>query len=521
MKHFKLLLHTWAVLSAAVVLFAGAGMSQADDSTTVIFDENYIGTYHLEFYIDDWEDSLVFNYENGEEYMPARFICGDIELDSIGVRYKGNSSYTMSMSSKKKPLKFKFDKYKDYTFYDEKILNFVNCVKDPSFMRERIGYAIAAKYMPVPRTSYANIYIEGELIGLYIQVEQVDKKFLSRHFMDNDFNLYKVGDAGAGLLYLGGDKAAYDSLYHLKTNEDQDDWSRFIHMLDVLNNAPDSTFVRDIKQHLNIDRCIQHIALSMVISHFDSYAGSGRNYYFYDDVPGRQFQLIPWDHDQCFGVFGNNWDVIRADIIDFPHLDQRPLLRRVLENDSLRQVYIGYIEEMVTGPCSEDSIAAVAQRIRPLIDSSVQADPNKFFSYDDFITNIESGVSLGPAGSIPGLASFARQRNQEILGQIEEYRSMPIRSAFQNKASPEMSVSSFISGGGDVTVRYKLAAKDESAILSIFTAQGQCLERVQVGGKPFGINEYVWKNHYIPGGVYFFRLSSKEKILTDRLTVIR
>jgi len=142
------------------------------DSSAIIFDDTRIHDYELHFYISNWADSLTYYYEHGEEYMPAQLTYEGQALDSIGVRYKGNSSYMMARRTPKKPFKFKFDKYKkSQTFFDIKELNFSNCVKDPSFMREKIGYDIVRRYVPAPRAAYANIYIEGELIGFYVQVE--------------------------------------------------------------------------------------------------------------------------------------------------------------------------------------------------------------------------------------------------------------------------------------------------------------------------------------------------------------
>ena len=48
-------------------------------------------------------------------------------------------------------------------------------------MREMISYEIAGKYLPTPRAVYANIYVEDELIGLYVQVEQVDENFQGKN----------------------------------------------------------------------------------------------------------------------------------------------------------------------------------------------------------------------------------------------------------------------------------------------------------------------------------------------------
>ncbi|MDD4857228.1 MAG: CotH kinase family protein [Candidatus Krumholzibacteria bacterium] len=390
-----------------------------DDPSLLIFDDTKVHNFYLHFYISDWADTLKYNKENGERYMPAQLTCDAIVLDSIGVRYKGNSSYTLSANTPKKPFKFNFDKYVDgQTFFGLDELNLSNCVKDPSFMRETIAYRIARHYLPAPRTGYANLYVDGELIGFYILVEEVDKKFLDRHFSNNGFNLYKASDDGATLKYRGEDKSEYKGELELKTNEDADDWSGLIEMIDELNNASAEDFASTMQDYLNLDSCIRNLALTMVLSHFDSYTGSGRNFYLYDAQDSAKFSMIPWDVNESFGVYSNNWDAITQDVIDISNLEDRPLNRRILENDSLRSVYLGFIADMIGGPASYDSVAAAADAIKPLIDGYVQADVNKFYGYQDFVDNVESDVYIDMAQLVPGVKSFSQERNANLATQL-------------------------------------------------------------------------------------------------------
>lgn len=67
--------------------------------------------YTLTFYDADFESQLEFNYANDGGYILAKFSDGNITIDSVGVRYKGNSSYSATGSSPKKPLKIKFNKF--------------------------------------------------------------------------------------------------------------------------------------------------------------------------------------------------------------------------------------------------------------------------------------------------------------------------------------------------------------------------------------------------------------------------
>jgi spore coat protein CotH len=393
-----------------------------------IFGDTLIQKIDLEFYVEGWQDSLKYNFEVLDEvYMPARLIFNDtLILDSIGVRYKGNSSYVISGITPKKPFEFKFDKYRDdQRLSGLKKLNVQNGVSDPSFLRETLSYGLARRYMPAPRTCYADFYVNGDLLGFYILVEQVDKPFLAGHWLDNDGNLYKASDNGGTLEYRGENQSSYESEYELKTNEDENDWSRFVTMIDLLNNTSDDSFVTTIKDYLNIDTCLRYLAFNMVLSNFDSYTGSSRNYYMYDDPTSGRFAIIPWDLNESFGVYTNNWNVITQDIINIPNIVLRPLEKRLLDNDSLRGVYLNYIDDMIKGAASADSIAAMAEKLETLISSHVFADTNKLYTDLNFTNNIEKDVYVGTGQAIPGIKSFSLARNANLSLQLSSGQVYP------------------------------------------------------------------------------------------------
>ncbi|MCB2205753.1 CotH kinase family protein [bacterium] len=399
--------------------------AQEADSTDMLFDQQVVHTWNLHFYVEGYEDSLRYNYENGEEYMPARLEYNGLVFDSVGVRYKGNSSYQMSRGTPKKPLKFKFDKYKDdQTCYGVKKLNFSNCVKDPSFVREMLAYGVIGAYIPASRSAYAAIEIDGELLGLYVQVEQVDKTFLKRHYEDNDFNLYKASDDGATLEYRGSTADDYREELELQTNEKEDDWSRLITMLDLLNNEADASFYSTLEGWLNYESVTHLLAFNMVLSNFDSYSGSGRNFYLYDDEITGQFNILPWDLNEAFGAYSNSWDIVRQDVFNISNLDRRPLNRRILENPQLFAAYIRAIRAMIDGPASIDSLAVRAAQYRTLIDPYVAADENKLYSYEAFLDNLSEEVVVGLGMRIPAVLGLMQARIVELRAQLDVYTAV-------------------------------------------------------------------------------------------------
>ncbi|MBC8384001.1 MAG: CotH kinase family protein, partial [Candidatus Cloacimonetes bacterium] len=383
--------------------------------------------FALQFYVENWEDSLLYNYENGEEYMPVQLTYNDtLVFENIGVRYKGNSSFVHSSNTPKKPFKFRFDKYvSNQLLCGVSKLNFSNCIKDPSFVREKIAYEIIGKYVPSPRTAYSEIYINDELIGLYVQVEQIDEYFLDRNFNESSGNLFKAHDDGSTMQYYGSEQTLYESEFDLKTNENANDWSDLVMLLDNLNNSSDEDFYSVMEQYLDFDSCARNLAFNMVLSHFDSYTGSGRNFYLYHENSSDRFLFLPWDLNESFGAYSNNWDVFTQDILNISNLSQRPLNKRFLENETLSELYKNYIVEMISGPAAYDSISVKAEELKAFIDPYVLADNNKLYSYQDFLDNIENDVFIGIGELVPGIKSFSEQRNAALETQLTTTQVFP------------------------------------------------------------------------------------------------
>jgi len=394
----------------------------ATDSSETLFADTVVRQYNVTFYDSNYEALLEAYYAADSGWLPAKFTDGTITLDSVGVRYKGNSSYTMTGSSPKKPMKIKFDKYNSkQTYSGVQVLNFSNGIGDPSFLREKISYDIAKHYMPSPRASFATISFNGTSIGLYTQVEEADKIYLKRWFTDAKQNLFKAGDDGALLVYLGANPSLYSTSLELKTNTSANDWSGVINFMYVLKNTPDSTFYRVMQNYLSPDNVAAFLAFDMVLSNFDSYVGSGRNFYMYQESTAGFMLFMPWDLNLSFGGFSNSWNVISQDLINVSNLSSRPLNQRVLADTAFRYKYLGWVRKLINEYASTDSVQAEIDRLAPVIRPYVQADSNKFYSSAIFESNLTSDYSLGPAGSIPGLISFSKTRNAALRTQLTNY----------------------------------------------------------------------------------------------------
>jgi len=377
------------------------------------------------FYATNWDYQLDSLYVQGDnERILADLIIDGSPYDSVGVRYKGFSS--VSVNRVKNPFNIKLDYIidgQDHGGVDK--LKLSNVIQDPSFVREVLTYEIAANYLPSAKANYANVFVNDTLWGLYTNVQAVNKDFLNDHF-GNKYNPFfkcnpenlnvSPGGENANLSNThGNDSLDYEPYYDIESDYG---WEALYNLIDTLNNYIDS-----INNVLNIDRTLWIHALNYTLINFDSYIGYGQNYYLYKDKTG-QFNPLLWDLNMSFGsfrltdassIYFSGFDIAQAQNMDpLLHHTQisvapRPLLRNLFLSERNRKMYLAHIRTIVNENFANQNYAVRGQYFQNLIDTSVQNDTNKFYSYADFIMNLNNPVTLVTA-DCPGITQLMDAR---------------------------------------------------------------------------------------------------------------
>ena len=369
-----------------------------------IFEKDRVIDIDIDVSEDDW--ATILYDPMAEEYVSADVTVDGTKVSDVGIRAKGNSSLmsVANSDSDRFSLRVKFDEYVDdqnLLGLDELVLN--NCFNDPSYMREYLTYeAFRELGSDTPLTVYANIYINGELFGFYLCVEDVGESFLEREFESDNGNLYKAGQGSS----LSSD-SAIDS-FSLKTGDDET-LSGIQKVIDTLSEMPDGE-KGDIETVLDVDSVLMYMAANTVLGSYDSYLGEfSQNYYLYESEG--IFTMIPWDYNMSFGGFSNDNGDSTTIPIDEPvmgvTMESRPLAAKLLSVDEYLQKYHGYIETLSTYLSNiESRTDALAEIIRPYI----AADSNAFYTIEEFeaaITLSDSRDKETADSSTPSAASDA------------------------------------------------------------------------------------------------------------------
>jgi spore coat protein H len=374
------------VLLAALLLgVQGAGAQSADD----LFNPDVVHRVDLRLHSQDW-DKLKQNFQENT-YYPA-----DLEWNGQTVRNAGIRSRGLGSRSPTKPgLRVDFDRYSTaQTFLGLKSVVLDNLTQDSSGVRESVTMRLFARVgVPASRESFARLYVNNELIGLYAIVESVDKDLLARVFgtaegnVQNDGYLFEYNYVlGAPWRFenLGSALDPYKQRFDPKTHEnksDADKWGPIEELVRMVNDTPSSGLGPVLESRLDVGAFLRYMAAQNFVAENDGFTGYDgmNNFYFYRLEDSTRHVFVAWDEDNAF---------MSADFPLTTRHDENVLMRKVMESASWRSQYFTLMQEVAESAARvEDGqtgwLLAETRRQLDLIADAMREDPSKPYSNDD------------------------------------------------------------------------------------------------------------------------------------------
>ena len=194
------MLLTLIVLATGITGCGGLSSEKTQD-TAFPFYKDRVATIRIEMEEEDWSFCLTNAFE--EQYVPADFWFDDELIPNVGVRPKGNSSLGQAVGwdSPRIPLAVDFNIFNQArNFHGVKKIFLNNGWSDPTLIREVLAYeTFSEMWIPTPRASLVDVWVNDTHLGVYTMVEMVDQAFIARHFKNSTGNLYKPELVGARL----------------------------------------------------------------------------------------------------------------------------------------------------------------------------------------------------------------------------------------------------------------------------------------------------------------------------------
>jgi spore coat protein H len=227
--------------------------------------------------------------------QPVIFEAEGRSFEGALLRHRGSWARTWP----KKPLKIFFKS--DEPFGGQHCLNLNSAWRDPAFVREVLAYEVyAACGVPSPEARVVQLQVNGAFHGLYVQVEQPDKPFLTRCQLKGASLFKASSQANQSDERDLGPAEAYSQHYEKQNHkaEGYGELQEFCHALAETTNA--AAF---FEARVDIDRYVNYLAATALVQNWDSF---NKNHYLVHDVRGSgKWLVVPWDLDR---TFGDHWD---------------------------------------------------------------------------------------------------------------------------------------------------------------------------------------------------------------------
>ena len=409
------------IFKKVFIIIAFTGFILSDESWKV-YDESELAVIHITV---DPED-LEWMYDNVESdsIHPATIQFQnaylDETIDSIGFRLRGNTS----RNAAKKSFKIDFNHFiSGRDFYDVEKLNLNGEHNDPSIIRSKLCWDFYQDIgMASSRSSHVLLYINEEYFGLYISIEHIDDRFLSKNFENDNGNLWKC-IWPADLTYRGNDPEDYHPYYSetrpydLKTNENQYDYSKLARLIRIIHNTPDS-----LDMVLDIKTTLQYFAMNILTGSWDDYRFLRNNFYLYHNPDNDLIHWIPYDYDNSFGIDWFNIDWSNIDPYEYAVIDGdgRPLTEYLFSQVRYRNLFSHFLEFYNEQLFDLDSMYQKLNYYVDFLYNAAQYDTYRTldygFSFNDFLNSY--GSDFENAHVKQGILEFIASRKEALTNQI-------------------------------------------------------------------------------------------------------
>jgi hypothetical protein len=389
-----------------------------------LYDPKVLRTIFLTFESAGWQRELTSFYRSDVD-VPATVIVDGKTYRDVGVHFRGNSSYRMVPYGLKHSLNLSFDfKNKDQNLGGFNTLNLLNANNDPTFVRTMLYSEIAKHYVPVARANFVRVVINGESWGVYVNVEQVNNRFVREWFKERERSggsgearaqrsepvgvqatpaiqtkgeRWKVPGsprARGGLEYLGDGADPYKPHYEIKTKDDPESWAALARLCKVLNETPAAKLPAALEPILDVDGVLKFLAVDVALVNSDGYWTRASDYNIYRDPSGR-FHIFPHDFNEALGPEEGGRGFRRGgpggmeagpDLNPMIGLDDdtKPLRSKLLAVPEWRERYLGYVHDIAQRWLAWETLKPMVGEWQALIEADVRIDTKKIYGADAF-----------------------------------------------------------------------------------------------------------------------------------------
>lgn len=252
---------------------------------------------------------------------------------------------------------------------------------DPSMIRNALSFEFFKWIgVPSPETRHCLLYLNGESLGVYLEIEGVETAFFRKRGIAAESLFYAVNaDANFSLLRdeTGRRKASLFEGYQLMkgTSKDKEQLKLFIRNLNVLKSR---SLYLHLQKHLDTDNYLRWLAGAVLTGNYD---GFDQNYAIYRHKTRKKYRVIPWDYE---GTWGRNCygKACGSDLVRVTGYNR--LTSRLLSYGTFRSRYKALLAQFLKTHFTAQKIVPVAYQLHNSIRPHIYRDTKRKWSFSEF-----------------------------------------------------------------------------------------------------------------------------------------
>lgn len=344
------------------------------------------------------------------DYFRAELTVDGVKVGPVAIRKKG---FVGSMSRERPSLKIQLDKYdKEARFAGLSTLTLNNNQQDPSTLHQVIGYQVFHEAgLPAARCNLAVVTVNGQSLGLYSNVESVDKAFFQRRFHGDKGTLWE----GTICDFTENEVKRFDRKFgpHGAT-------ARLEAVVAALK-LPDAEVIPALEQVLDVDAFLRFWATEVLLGHWDGYASNRNNFFVYHHAGKDRLIFLPWGLDQLASDVNRLW----GDPTFVPPKSVKAaseLTLRLYNLPAGRARYVATMRALLKEAWNEDKLRQSIKALKTLTADVPKPPPSPTGmggSLDGFIVQRRAGIEAELAKAPPEW-TLARRKPIDDIDQTGE-----------------------------------------------------------------------------------------------------
>lgn len=252
---------------------------------------------------------------------------------------------------------------------------------DPSMIRNALSFRFFEWIgVPSPKTKHVLLKLNGQSLGVYLEIEAVNGAFFRRRGIPVKALMYAINDNANFGKYDPDSSRLKESLfngYELKIggSSDRQQLKSFISEINSLSGSKLETY---LSKKLDVNNYLHWLAGAVFTGNYD---GFDQNYAIYKHATKGYYRMVPWDYEGTWGrnCYGNKCGSDLVRVSGYNHLT-----RKLLSSSRVADRYLRILGTILDKTFTVRRIQPVVEEMVERIAPHIYKDSARRWSYSVF-----------------------------------------------------------------------------------------------------------------------------------------